>query len=211
MEMWMKYAIVAIVSYLLGSLNFSIIISKLLLGRDVREYGSGNAGSTNAYRMMGGKKTIIVMLGDLLKGVVAVIFAGILFGEMGHLGGYGKLFAGAFVMLGHVFPVFFGFKGGKGVLTAAAVFGVFDYRILIIILSVFIIVVLITRFVSLASMLAAASESVAMLILYGLHPYYLTIGIILSVFVISMHHANIGRLLRHEESRFSFKRKEEKK
>lgn len=207
MELWLKIAIVILVSYLLGSLNFSIIISKAMLGKDVRKYGSGNAGSTNAYRLMGGKKTALVMLGDVLKGILAVLLGGILFGEMGHFGGVGKMIAGIFVILGHVFPLYFGFKGGKGVLTAAAVFGMFDVRILAIILSVFIVVVLITRFVSLASIFAAAAVPVSMAIFYGFDPFYFTAGLLLGAFVIYMHRANIKRLVHHEESRFSFKKK----
>ena len=207
MNLCLKYAIVIVVSYLLGSLNFSIIISKAMLGKDVRQYGSGNAGSTNAYRLMGGKKTILVMLGDILKGIVAVLFGGILFGEMGNFGGTGKMTAGIFVIIGHVFPLYFGFKGGKGVLTAAAVFGMFDIRILAIIFTVFLIVVFITRFVSLASIFAAAAVPISIAIFYGLDPFYFTTGLLLGAFVIYMHRANIGRLIRHEESRFSFKKK----
>ena len=207
MEIWLKYLIVIVLSYLLGSLNFSIIISKGMLGRDVRQFGSGNAGSTNAYRMMGGKKTLLVMAGDLLKGVLAVLLGGLLFGELGHFGGHGKLIAGLCVMLGHMFPIYFGFRGGKGVLTAAAVFGVFDVRILAIILSVFLIVVLLTRYVSLASMCAAAAVPVSMVIFYGFDAFYFPVALAIAALVIFLHRANIGRLLRHEEGRFSWKRK----
>lgn len=175
-----------------------------MLGTDIRNYGSGNAGSTNAYRLMGGKKTLLVMLGDILKGILAVLIAGAMFGELSHFGGIGKLTAGISVVLGHVFPLYFGFKGGKGVLTAAAVFGMFDIRVLAIVLSVFIIVVLITRFVSLASIFAAAAVPISMVIFYGLDPVYLTAGILLGGFVIYMHRSNIKRLLNKEESKFSF-------
>ena len=210
MELWIKYAIVIVSAYLLGSLNFSIIISKALMGRDIRQYGSGNAGSTNSYRMMGGKKTLLVMLGDILKGVAAVLIAGAVFGELGEIGGIGKMVGGAAAIVGHIFPIFFGFKGGKGILTAAAVFGVFDVRILAIILGVFIVVVLICRFVSLASICAASALPIALAIFYGVNSPYFIIGFLLAALVIFMHRSNIVRLIHGEESRFSFKRKDDK-
>lgn len=210
--MVIKYIIAIVIAYLLGSLNFSIIISKALMGRDIRTYGSGNAGSTNSYRMMGGKKTIIVMLGDLLKGIVAVLIGGMLFGELndGQFGGYGQLAAGAAVMVGHIFPIYFGFKGGKGILTAAAVFGVFDIRILAIILGTFIVVVLICKFVSLASVCAAAALPIATIIFYGVASVEFVVCAMLAALVIFMHRSNIKRLIRGEESKFSFKRKGDK-
>ncbi len=211
MSLALKYIIVIVVSYLLGSINSSIIVSKALMGKDIREYGSGNAGSTNSYRMMGGKKTLIVMAGDLLKGIIAVVFAGILFGELGQLGGIGKMTAASAVIIGHIFPVFFGFKGGKGILTAAAAFGVFDIRVLAIILGTFIIVVLICRFVSLASVCAAAMLPVAVLILgYGVTSPIFILSFVTAALVIFMHRSNIVRLVRGTESKFSFKRKGDK-
>lgn len=207
--MVIKYIITIVIAYLLGSLNFSIIISKALMGRDIRTYGSGNAGSTNSYRMMGGKKTIIVMLGDLLKGIVAVLIGGVLFGELndGQFGGLGQLAAGAAVMIGHIFPIYFGFKGGKGILTAAAVFGVFDIRILAVILGTFIVVVLICKFVSLASICAATALPIATIIFYGVASVEFVVCLALAALVIFMHRSNIKRLIRGEESKFSFKRK----
>lgn len=207
MELWIKYAIVIVISYLLGSLNFAIIFSKAFLKTDVRDYGSGNAGSTNAYRLMGGKRTVLVMLGDILKGVVAALLAGALFGELHQFGGIGKLVAGVAVVLGHVFPVYFGFKGGKGVLTAAAMLALFDVRVVGIVLAVFLIAVLLTRYISLGSILAAFSLPFAMLLLYGWNLPYIVIGLCLGAFVIYLHRANIRRLLSGTESKFSFQKK----
>ena len=107
------FAIIAVCAYLLGSLSFAIIVSKLTLGKDIRNYGSGNAGLTNAYRTMGAKKTLLVLLGDIAKGAAAVSIGMVLAGPVG------KLTAGIFVILGHMFPLYFGFKGGKGVLHIA--------------------------------------------------------------------------------------------
>ncbi|MBR5479578.1 MAG: glycerol-3-phosphate 1-O-acyltransferase PlsY [Clostridia bacterium] len=209
MSLTLKYVIVIVISYLLGSVNSSIIVSKLFMGKDIREFGSGNAGSTNSYRMMGGKKTLLVMAGDLLKGIIAVLIAGFMFGEMGNFGGMGKMIAATFAIVGHIFPIFFGFKGGKGILTAAAVFGVFDIRILAIILGTFIIVVLICKFVSLASVCAAAMLPVAFLIC-GYDFKFFAIAFVTAALVIFMHRSNIGRLIKGTESKFSFKRKGDK-
>ncbi|NLM62625.1 MAG: glycerol-3-phosphate acyltransferase, partial [Clostridiales bacterium] len=103
-----KYIIVIALSYLLGSLNFSIIISKYANGSDIRGFGSGNAGITNYIRSFGTKSALGVLAGDVLKCVTAVLIAGSMLGFMG------KLVAGIFVILGHMFPVFFRFRGGKG-------------------------------------------------------------------------------------------------
>ena len=108
------FAIIAVCAYLFGSLSFAIIVSKVTLGKDIRNYGSGNAGLTNAYRTMGAKKTLFVLLGDIAKGAAAVSVGWALGGPVG------KLTAGIFVILGHMFPLYFGFKGGKGVLVGAA-------------------------------------------------------------------------------------------
>ena len=107
------FAIIAVCAYLFGSLSFAIIVSKVTLGKDIRNYGSGNAGLTNAYRTMGAKKTLFVLLGDIAKGAAAVSVGWALGGPVG------KLTAGIFVILGHMFPLYFGFKGGKGVLHIA--------------------------------------------------------------------------------------------
>ena len=105
--------LIAVCAYLLGSLSFAIIVCRLTLEHDIREYGSGNAGLTNAFRTMGAGKTLLVLLGDTAKAAAALAIGGAL------LGPGGKLLAGAFVILGHVYPVYFGFRGGKGVLVGA--------------------------------------------------------------------------------------------
>ncbi len=209
MEMWVKYVAVAVISYLLGSLNFAIIFSKIFMKKDVRQYGSGNAGSTNAYRMMGGKKTLLVMLGDVLKGIAAVVIAGLVFDELDQFGGLGKMIAGAAVALGHIFPVYFGFKGGKGVLTIGAVLAFFDIRILAIALAAFLIGVLITKYVSVGSIAAATAVAVTMIVFH--HNDYPTalIGFLLGAFVIWMHRGNIKRLIGGTENKFSFNKKKD--
>jgi len=190
-------------------LNFAIIFSKLFMKKDVREYGSGNAGSTNAYRMMGGKKTVLVMIGDVLKGIAAVLIAGFMFDELGQFGGLGKIVAGAAVAMGHIFPVYFKFKGGKGVLTIGAVLAFFDIRILAIAFAAFLIGVLITKYVSVGSISAAISVTVTMIIFHYNDIPTAIIGAFLGAFVIWLHRGNIKRLINGTENKFSFKKKKE--
>ena len=150
------FFIIAASAYLLGSLSFAIIICKLTLGKDIRSYGSGNAGLTNAYRTMGAGKTLLVLFGDIAKAAAALAIGGVLAGMMG------KLVAGIFVILGHVFPVYFGFRGGKGVLVGATMLVFLDWRIFLVALVLFVIAVALTRWVSLGSILGAISFPITM-------------------------------------------------
>ena len=194
------FAVIAISAYLLGSLSFAIIVCKMALHKDIRDYGSGNAGLTNAYRTMGASKTLLVLLGDIAKGAAAVAIGALLGGPLG------KLIAGVFVILGHMFPVYFGFRGGKGVLVGAVMLALFDWRIFLIALALFLIAVVFTRWISLGSVLGAASFPITMFIFYR-DPVMVGIAFGMAVAVIIMHRANIGRMLRGEENKFSFKSK----
>lgn len=185
-----------ICAYLLGSLSFAIIVCKLTLGRDIRDYGSGNAGLTNAYRTMGGAKTGLVLLGDLAKAAAALSIGGVL------LGPGGKLLAGAFVILGHVYPLYFGFRGGKGVLVGAMTLLLFDWRIFLVALGLFIVAVALTRWVSLGSILGAISFPFTMYYFYR-SPLYTAVAVILSGAVIYLHRSNIKRILAGKENKFT--------
>ncbi|MDR1158574.1 MAG: glycerol-3-phosphate 1-O-acyltransferase PlsY [Oscillospiraceae bacterium] len=205
---WWKIVLTLAVSYLLGSLNISILVSRLFLRVDIRDYGSGNAGSTNAYRVMGKKWAAVVAMGDILKGVLAVLFGYWMMSEAAG-GGLGRLLAGLAVILGHVFPVFFKFRGGKGVMTTAAILAVVDWRVCAVVLGVFFITTLITRWVSLGSILAALFVPVCM---YGFHRgagwetwVYVVLSAIIAFVIVFMHRENIGRLLEGSERRFTFK------
>ena len=134
-----------VVPYFLGSINFGIIISKLFHGEDIREYGSGNAGMTNMLRTYGKRDAAITLIGDALKAVVAVILGRILFGISG---GY---VAGLTCILGHAFPCYYKFKGGKGVVVTAATIAVIDWRIFLVLLGIFILVVAFSKYISLGS------------------------------------------------------------
>lgn len=197
---FVNFLIIAASSYLLGSLSFAIIVCRLTLHQDIRTYGSGNAGLTNAYRTMGAGKTVFVLLGDILKGVAAISIGGTLDGQMG------KLIAGIFVILGHVFPVYFGFRGGKGVLVGAVLLALFDWRIFAIAFSLFVVVALITKWISLGSICAALSFPLAMHCFYS-NGLMLLIAIGLAGAVIFLHRANIKRILSGTENKFSFRGK----
>lgn len=196
----LQFAIIAVSAYLLGSLSFAIIVSKMTMGQDIRQFGSGNAGLTNAFRTMGAGKTLLVLLGDVAKGAAAVAIGALVAGPLG------KLVAGVFVILGHMFPLYFGFRGGKGVLVGSIMLLLFDWRIFLVALIVFIVAVVATRWISLGSVLGAATFPVTMLIFYR-DPMLTGIAFGMAVAVIFMHRSNIMRMLRGTENQFSFKRK----
>ena len=198
----MKLFIIAVVSYLCGSFSSSVVVSKTFLKKDLREYGSGNAGLTNSYRLMGGKLTLLVLVGDVMKAVIGVSIGGLLMGPLG------RLIAGAFVMVGHMFPLFFGFRGGKGVLTGATMLLLFDWRVFLIAFVLFMLSVAITRWVSLGSILGAFSFPITTFIFY--HDVTMTIlAALMGGAVIVAHHGNIGRILSGTERRFAFGGKHE--
>ena len=193
---WGCALVTMVCAYLLGSLSFAIIVCKLTLGRDIRDYGSGNAGLTSAYRTMGGAKTLLVLLGDLAKAAAALAIGGALLGQGG------KLLAGAFVILGHVYPAYFGFRGGKGVLVGAMTLLLFDWRIFLIALGLFIVAVAVTRWVSLGSILGAISFPFTMYYFYR-SPLYTVVAVVLSGAVIYLHRSNIKRILAGKENKFT--------
>ena len=195
-----RFVIIAVCAYLLGSLSFAIIVSKVTMGKDIRNYGSGNAGLTNAYRTMGAGKTLFVLIGDVAKGAAAVSIGMLLAGPVG------KLVAGIFVILGHMFPLYFGFRGGKGVLVGAVMLLLFDWRMFLIAFVLFFLAVAITRWISLGSILGAVSFPITMAIFYR-DPVLIAMAFGMAVAVIFMHRSNIMRMLRGQENRFSFKSK----
>ena len=193
---WGCALVTMVCAYLLGSLSFAIIVCKLTLGRDIRDYGSGNAGLTNAYRTMGGAKTLLVLLGDLAKAAAALAIGGALLGQGG------KLLAGAFVILCHVYPAYFCFRGGRGVLVGAMTLLLFDWRIFLIALGLFIVAVAVTRWVSLGSILGAISFPFTMYYFYR-SPLYTVVAVVLSGAVIYLHRSNIKRILAGKENKFT--------
>lgn len=208
------YIVVAILAYLLGSISFSVIISKKMAGFDVREKGSGNAGSTNVLRTVGKKAAIITLICDILKGVVAILIA-LLAGRIiqGLDNALLVQIAGVFVILGHTFPVFFRFKGGKGIATSLGVLLIINWQIGLICLVFALILMILTRRVSIGSIAAAILFPV--LVLFINQNYivaestnwsYLIFSIIVALFVIFNHRSNIKRILNGTESKISLKK-----
>lgn len=207
------YIIIAIIAYLLGSISFSVIISKKMAGFDVREKGSGNAGSTNVLRSVGKKAAALTLLGDVLKGVVAILIAFILGNIIGEENISRALLvqiAGFFVILGHTFPVFFKFKGGKGIATALGILLLINWQIGLICLVFALVIMVITRMVSLGSIMAAILFPI--LVLFVPHNAYIADGqyfifsLILAAFVIFNHRENVKRLLEGKENKLSLKK-----
>lgn len=190
----------AIAGYLLGSLNSSLIVGKFY-GVDVRQHGSGNAGTTNTLRTLGKKAALFVLLGDMVKGFVAYLAGYLIYG--GQLGG---MIAGTAAIIGHVWPVFFNFKGGKGVLTSLAVLLLIDWPIALGVLGVFIIILVLTKYVSLGSIIAAALFPITAVII-GREIEIVLLSAIIALLIIFKHQTNIKRLREGTESKFSFKKK----
>ena len=199
--------------YLFGSLNASIIIGKLK-GVDIRSQGSKNAGMTNALRVLGKKTAAIVFLFDLLKSVVAVLLArycaGVLAADATNISRYAQYLAGLGAVLGHNFPVYFGFRGGKGILASWGLIMVLDYRIALMLLIVFALVVGATRYVSLASITSAILYPLFVIVLnFNLDeptvPYYIALSLVISALAVYRHRANIARLKSGTESKLGAK------
>lgn len=202
--------IMAVAGYLLGSINGAVLISKIFYGSDIRTHGSGNAGTTNMLRTFGKKAAAGTFLVDLLKGVVAALLCGLVMHLLGKNFEYemGACVGGGFSILGHNWPLYFGFKGGKGVLTSFAVLVVLAPLPTLCALGVFIVVVAIFRYVSLGSILAACTLPVFMWLFAGLAPVFY-LGLCAAILLIARHYANIGRLIHGTESKLGQKSKKE--
>ncbi len=218
MKVFLSIIIAAAAGYLLGSYNFSIIVVKLMKGRDIRNMGSRNAGLTNTLRCAGKTCALLTLLGDVLKGVVAVavsmglchlLHAGMAPGNDTHYIGY---IAGFFAILGHVFPLYYGFKGGKGVLVGVSAFIVIDIKVFFTLIVIFAVMLAISRYVSLASIISTAYSPLAVLLMswivngngFGRSFLYFILTLPMAAVIIWMHRTNIERLLKGKENKFSF-------
>ena len=207
------YIIVAIIAYAIGSVNFSVILSRKMAGFDVREKGSGNAGSTNMLRSVGKKAAILTLICDILKGIGAILIAWIV----------GKIakdvdrvlliqIAGILVVVGHTFPIFFEFRGGKGVATSLGVLLITNWQIGLICLTFALVIMILSRKVSLGSIGAAVLFPVLTIFITSNYiidsngTKYLVYSLILAAIVIFNHRENIKRLLNGTESTLSFKK-----
>ncbi len=206
------YIVMAIIAYLIGSINFSVIISKRIAGFDVREKGSGNAGTTNMLRSVGKGAAVLTLVCDILKGVIAILIA-IAIGNivLGSDKGLLVQIAGIAVVVGHTFPIFFGFKGGKGIATSLGILLITNWQIGLICLIFALVLMVLTRMVSLGS--CAAAVLFPILTLFIKEHYvveqggnYFIYSVILAIIVLYNHRSNIKRILDGTENKISFKK-----
>lgn len=190
----------ALISYLCGCINGAILISKHYLKEDVRTRGSGNAGLTNFYRNYGPHYAALVLALDALKVVAAVFVTCSLLDWSPAV----RLWGGLFCVLGHIFPVTYRFKGGKGVLSGATMLMMVDWRVAVICLSVFVIIVAVTRYISLGSIVCGGLAPLVFLIFYWGYWWSLVLLSLTAALLIWSHRSNIRRLLSGTESKFSF-------
>ena len=209
--------VTAVIAYFCGCFNGAVIVSKYILRDDVRGHGSGNAGLTNFYRTFGGPLTFVVILTDVLKAVVAVLVGVWLTGQLLPIGSgaaqttataLAEYWSGLFCLLGHMFPCMFHFKGGKGILSGGTIAIMIDWRIALVVWGGFLILAVVTKYVSLGSIWAGASFPVATWFVYR-DPVIALLGLVIGGLVVYMHRGNIKRLLSGTENKFSLHHKKE--
>ena len=230
LELILRTVATIVIAYLIGSMNPAIIITRIKTGKDIRTMGSGNAGFTNVLRSVGTGPAVATIICDYLKGIIAVLIGWWIFSSLTVTNDvapieyvkYGRYLAGMCVILGHTFPIYYGFKGGKGVVTANALMLVVDWRVFLMILATFLIIFLVTKIISLGSIACAALYPVYTLLVTYFMDYLPFLGtenelrfrfVLISTacaaavgaMVIIMHKENIGRLLRGEEKRIKAK------
>ncbi len=230
LELILRTVATMVIAYLIGSLNPAIIITRLKTGKDIRTMGSGNAGFTNVLRSVGTGPAVATIVCDYLKGIIAVLIGWWIFSALTVTNDvapieyvkYGRYLAGMCVILGHTFPIYYGFKGGKGVVTANALMLVVDWRVFLMIVATFLLIFIVTKIISLGSIVCAALYPVYTLLVTYFMDYLPFLGtenelrfrfVLISTacaaavgaMVIIMHKENIGRLLRGEEKRIKAK------
>lgn len=215
----LKCVLIGVVSYLLGSLNFSIILSEVVKKKDIRKSGSGNAGATNMMRTYGIKAAVGTMLGDIFKVAIGILVAFAILGvpmkyiftnpadaaEIQRVMLY-KEFAGLFCVLGHIFPLYFKFKGGKGVAACTGMVIIVDWRIALILFVIFVSVILISKWISFGSIVIAILYPVLIFVFYKNWILSL-VALLFTAIVIIAHRENIKRLIKGEENKITLKNK----
>ena len=200
-----------IVAYLIGSINTAILVGRLISGDDIRNHGSGNAGMTNTLRTYGKKAAVMVLLGDALKAVVAIVIAKIT-GKLLNLdeSTYNLMIYGASfgAVLGHNFPLYFGFRGGKGVLVSAVSILMVDWKIGLAVVIIALLIMATTRYVSLGSILGAVTLIVSALIFKNYNIPFIIYSILLAALLIVMHRTNIVRLIHGTENKLGQKKQD---
>ena len=191
-----------VIAYLCGGANGALITTRLLYHTDIRKHGSGNAGLTNYYRTFGGPGVFLVIAIDIFKSVFAVEIGGLLMGIYGYAT-VGKLFAGFCLIIGHMYPVYYHFKGGKGVLCGVIMATLVSWRVGLGCFSIFVVVVALTRYVSLGSILGSLACG-PLLFLFGFLIGECFLGLLCSLLIVLKHEGNIRRLIAGKERRLHF-------
>ena len=210
LDLWLPALLVAVIAYFCGCFNGAVIVSKYILRNDVRKHGSGNAGLTNFFRTFGGPLTLVVILCDVLKAVIAILagvalFRGMVLDEAAVLV-LAKYWAALFCLLGHMFPCMFHFKGGKGILSGGTIVWMIDWRIGLVVWVGFLLLFLLTKYVSLGSVWAGASFPFATWYFYP-DPVIVLLAFLLGALILWKHRSNIVRLIHGNENKFSVHRK----
>ncbi len=222
---YLALLVVAVISYLIGSLNSAIISVRLIKRQDIRDFGSHNAGLTNVYRTFGGISAAMTLIIDVLKGIIvvfgtrAVLFSSGLFLSDEHNVMTACMVASMFAIMGHCFPIFYGFKGGKGILIAAVCTICINPPVFLLAVVAFLIVFIVTRYVSLSSITCCVYYPIcyilADLIMFGELNIYTAIHAIIAlamgIFCLVRHMPNIQRLRNHTESKFTFRKRGDNK
>lgn len=221
MKVFLAILLAAALGYFMGSLNFSIIIVRIMKGKDIRTMGSKNAGLTNTYRCCGATCAVLTLIGDLCKGVFAVSLSKMIAAALnaGFKPDNDTLYigfiAGFFAIIGHVFPIYYHFKGGKGVLVGVSSFLVIEPRVFFALIIIFAVILALSKYVSVSSIIASAYAPLAVLLMswivdgcsFGRSFLYMILCLPMAAMVIYMHRPNIERLKNGTESKFSFSRK----
>jgi glycerol-3-phosphate acyltransferase PlsY len=206
----LAFALTAVIAYFCGCFNGAVIVSKYVLHNDVRDHGSGNAGMTNFHRVFGGPLTFVVILTDVLKAVVAVLAGVWLFHLFGgaELVTLGKYWSGLCCLLGHMFPCMFGFKGGKGVLSGGTIAILIDWRVALVVWGGFLILAVLTRWISLGSCWAGLSFPFATWFVFR-DPWCTTLAAVCGALILWKHRGNMKRIVSGTESKFALHKKKE--
>ena len=201
------FAAMVILPYLLGSVNSSILIGKLFGINDIRKHGSGNAGATNTLRTIGKRAALFTFAGDVLKGVLAVLM-GWITNSILHIDMAGlAIIAGLFVVVGHIFPIFFRFKGGKGVATAIGMIFMLDFRIGLILVVLFAAALFLFRYVSLGAIVGVVAYPILVMVFHPSEGLFIITSFCVSALIIFMHRSNIVRIAKGTENRITSKKK----
>lgn len=203
-DMVLPLLLVAFAAYFCGCFNGAVIVSKYILRDDIRTHGSGNAGLTNFYRTYGARYALCVIICDMGKTVLACLIGGYLMHWVAGDWTLGLLIAGIGCELGHMFPVFFGLRGGKGILSGGVLVLLLDWRVALIAWGLFAVLWLTTRYVSLGSIAATASMPVSVFLLMGYNWLYTVLSAAVAALVIWCHRGNIQRLLTGTEKKFQW-------